>query len=144
MIPELCASCGICAGACPSSTPFRRRSALASGIDLPQHPVATLRAELDRALEARPGAAIVFACAPASPGRGAIEVECAAMVPPAFVQYALRRGAKRVDFTACREGDCEHRLGDRWLRERLAGSRPPALRASVPRERIRLVPPGEA
>ena len=41
--PELCSSCGICAGACPSSSPFRRRSPLASGIDLPQRTVATLR-----------------------------------------------------------------------------------------------------
>ena len=135
--PELCAACGICAGACPSSTPFRIRSALASGIDLPQHPVAQLRAELDRALEDTPGSAVVFACGPARPPSGAIEVECAAMVPPAFVQYALRRGAPRVVFAACRPGDCEHRLGDRWLAERIAGTRQPALRASVPRSQVK-------
>lgn len=143
VIADLCASCGICAGACPSATPFRRRAALASGIDLPQHPIAALRAELDRALALSPGADVVFACAPMARG-GAIEVECAAMVPPAFVQYALRGGASRVVFAACREGDCEHRVGDRWLRERLAGTRAPALRASVPRGAIRLEPPMDA
>jgi coenzyme F420-reducing hydrogenase delta subunit len=58
------------------------------------------------------------------------------MVPPSFVQYALRRGAARVVFATCSEGDCEHRLGDRWLRERLAGARQPALRASVPRTQV--------
>lgn len=137
VIADLCASCGICAGACPSATPFRRRSALASGIDLPQHPVAALRQELDRALEARPGAEIVFAC-PSRGRAGAIEVECAAMVPPAFVQYALRGGAARVAFATCAEGDCEHRVGERWLRERLAGTRAPALRASVPRGFVRI------
>jgi ferredoxin len=138
VIADLCSSCGICAGACPSATPFRRRSILASGIDLPQRPVSALRAELDRALEAGPGAEVVFACAPMA-RRGAIEVECAAMVPPAFVQYALRGGAARVTFATCREGDCEHRLGDRWLRERLAGTRAPALRASVPRDQVQVL-----
>jgi ferredoxin len=135
VIPDLCAACGICAGACPSATPFRRRAPLASGIDLPQHTVARLREELDHALEARPGAVITFACMPSGEA-GDVRVECAAMVPPAFVQYALRRGAARVVFATCPEGDCEHRLGDRWLRERLAGARQPALRASVPRNQV--------
>lgn len=138
VVPDLCASCGICAGACPSSTPFRRGTALASGIDLPGHTVADLRAELDRALASGGGGPIVFACAPAGPPPGAIVVECVAMVPPAFVQYALRRGASDVILAGCPEGDCEHRLGDRWTRERFAGLRPPALRASVPRDRVRL------
>ncbi|MEO5692895.1 MAG: hydrogenase iron-sulfur subunit [Usitatibacter sp.] len=139
VVPDLCASCGICAGACPSATPFRRRTALASGIDLPQHTVSDLRVELDRALAANVGAPIVFACTPAGLAAGAIAVECAAMVPPSFVQYALRGGAAGVILAGCREGDCEHRLGDRWTRERFAGLREPALRAAVPRERVRLV-----
>lgn len=109
-----------------------------TGIDLPGHTIAQLRAELDRRLDAGPGEAIVFACA-SSVLRGAIAVECAAMIPPAFAQYALRRGAAGVVIAACREGDCEHRTGDRWTRERLEGRRAPALRASVPRERVRLL-----
>jgi ferredoxin len=139
VVPDLCAACGICTGACPSSTPFRRHAPLASGIDLPDQTVAMLRVELDRALDASPGAAIVFGCVPGGPAPGAIAVECAAMVPPAFVQYALRRGACGVVLAACREGDCEHRVGDRWTRERLAGVRAPALRAAVPRDRVRFV-----
>ena len=139
VVPDLCAACGICTGACPSSTPFRRHTLLASGIDLPDRTIATLRGELDRALDASPGAAVVFACAPGVPAPGAIVVECAAMVPPAFVQYALRRGAGGVVIAACREGDCEHRTGGRWTRERLDGTRAPALRASVARDRVRLV-----
>jgi ferredoxin len=142
VIPDLCAACGICAGACPSSTPFRRSKRPEmppTGIDLPDRTIAALREALDRALDAAPGAPVTFACIPAGPQPGAIEVECAAMVPPAFVQYALRHGASGVVIAACREGDCEHRLGDRWTRERFAGVRAPALRASVPRERVRLV-----
>ena len=139
VLPDLCASCGICSGACPSSTPFRRRVPLASGIDLPQRTVATLRDELDRALEAGASPVVVFACTPAGLHAGAIAVECAAMVPPVFVQYALRHGARGVVIAGCREGDCEHRLGDRWIGERFSGVRAPALRESVPRERVRVV-----
>lgn len=131
----MCAGCGICAGACPSSTPFRRRAQLTSGIELPQPTLALLRDALDRRLEAQPGGEVVFAC-------GA-DVPCVAMVPPAFVDYALRRGASRVVMAACARGDCEHRLGERWVRERFAGLRPPALHATVPRDRVRLSFRGE-
>lgn len=139
VLPDLCASCGICSGACPSSTPFRRRGPLASGIDLPQRTVATLRDELDRVLDAGGSPVVVFACTPGGLDAGAIAVQCAAMVPPAFVQYALRHGARGVVLAACREGDCEHRIGERWTRERFAGLRAPALRAAVPRDRVRVV-----
>ncbi len=146
MLPDLCAACGICSGACPSSTPFRRMARLASGIDLPGRTVDELRVELDRALDDAGGMVVVFACAPAgiapqaqSPRVATIAVECAAMVPPAFVEYALRSGAAGVVIAGCREGDCEYRLGDRWTQERLARSRKPSLRASVPAQRLRVV-----
>jgi len=137
VLPDLCAACGICAGACPSATPFRRRTPLASGIDLPWRTVQDVRADLDRALaQRRP---IVFAChRDAAPG--AIGVECAAMVPPSFIEYALRAGAADVTIAACREGDCEFRVGDRWMQERIARARQPALRSTVPRERIHVIP----
>jgi ferredoxin len=41
--PSLCASCGICVGACPSSTPFRRTEELRTGIDLPDYSLKVLR-----------------------------------------------------------------------------------------------------
>ncbi len=52
VIPELCASCGICAGACPSSTPFRSIEQLVTGIDMPQQPVGALREEMERKIAA--------------------------------------------------------------------------------------------
>ena len=33
--PDLCVSCGICAGACPSSSPFRNVDELSTGISIP-------------------------------------------------------------------------------------------------------------
>ena len=40
---DLCASCGICVGSCPSSTPFRSAAELVTGIDMPQMPLNGLR-----------------------------------------------------------------------------------------------------
>jgi coenzyme F420-reducing hydrogenase delta subunit/ferredoxin len=144
--PQRCASCGICAGACPSSTPFRSGSDLATGIDLPQAPIRALRASLDRALETlapRP-AIVVFGCASGvevasvrEPGTAPIELVCIAMLPPSFVEYALRAGADGVMVSGCREGDCAYRLGHEILRARLEGSREPRLRARVSRARVR-------
>jgi coenzyme F420-reducing hydrogenase delta subunit len=68
-----------------------------------------------------------------------LPLECAAMLPPSFTEYAVRLGADGVVITGCREGDCEYRLGDRWLQQRFTGEREPRLRAAAPRERIAVV-----
>jgi coenzyme F420-reducing hydrogenase delta subunit/ferredoxin len=146
--PDLCAACGICAGACPSSTPFRSTDALRSGIDLPQLPVRAVRERLDRALAVLKGSPsiVVFGCdcaagvsALARSDTAALTLPCAGMLPPSFVEYALRAGADAVLVTGCREGDCAYRLGDRWTMQRIAANREPHLRASVPRERVHTV-----
>lgn len=144
--PLRCASCGICAGACPSSTPFQSGFDLTTGIDLPQRPMSALRETLDRALAAlatKP-AVVVFGCSSGvavTPLReldvAAIELVCAAMLPPSFVEYALRSGADGVLIAGCREADCEFRLGHELVDARLSGEREPRLRAHVPRSRVR-------
>ncbi len=146
--PDLCAACGICAGACPSSTPFRSAEDFTSGIDLPQFRVATLRAALDEALAAPRGAGsrvVLFGCARAAEVARlgdqdtiALDLICTGMLPPSLIEYALRSGADGVLVTGCRQGECEFRLGNQWVEERLAGSREPHLRASVPPERVRI------
>jgi coenzyme F420-reducing hydrogenase delta subunit/ferredoxin len=162
VLPGLCAGCGICTGACPSSTPFRSGERLATGIDMPQQPIDTVRRALERELLnlARGDSAcassgeslrriVVFGCdqgaqvtAVREPGVAAFSLLCIGMLPPAFVEYALRNGADGVLVAACREGECAYRLGERWLRERLSGAREPHLRPSVPRERVRFIGAG--
>jgi coenzyme F420-reducing hydrogenase delta subunit/ferredoxin len=145
--PELCASCGICAGACPSSTPFRTQAQLKTGIDLPRNSVQALRAKLEAALEELTGTApvVVFGCDHAVPVSGlcatntaCISLPCAGMLPPSFVDYALRNGADGVLVTGCGAGNCNFRLGNQWLVERLEGKREPRLRPAVDRERVRV------
>jgi ferredoxin/coenzyme F420-reducing hydrogenase delta subunit len=142
---DLCASCGICVGACPSSTPFRSVAELVSGIDMPSSPISRLRHELQQALAAStaPQPIVVFGCdrgarvaTLAAPDVTPFSLLCAGMLPPSFVEYALRDGAAAVLVTGCREAGCEFRLGQCWTAERLAGSREPHLRASVPPERV--------
>jgi ferredoxin/coenzyme F420-reducing hydrogenase delta subunit len=144
---DLCVSCGICAGACPSSTPFRSTARLATGIDMPQQPIDTLRRRLRDSLAAARSSRpiVVFGCDHgADVSRLAAEdvhpfsLLCAGQLPPSFVEYALRDGAAGVVVAACREGGCEFRFGERWTAERLHGAREPHLRASVERERVEL------
>jgi hypothetical protein len=130
--PTSAPACGICAGSCPSSTPFRRRETLITGIDMPQLPVNALRQQLEQALAQLAGRTriVVFSCArgaQGSPLAGAdtavIELMCTGMLPPAFVEYALRGGA---------DGVAGERLPRRRLRfppRRSLDQRAPARRA---------------
>jgi coenzyme F420-reducing hydrogenase delta subunit/ferredoxin len=145
VLANLCASCGICAGACPSSTPFRSAEELVTGIDMPQFTIGAAREQMSAALERLSGEArvLVFGCECAGevaalerPGVAAVNLLCTGMLPPSFVEYALRAGADGVLITGCREADCAYRLGNVLTGERLRGEREPHLRANVPRERL--------
>jgi coenzyme F420-reducing hydrogenase delta subunit/ferredoxin len=146
---ELCAGCGVCVGACPSATPWRRGAPFATGIDLPQLPLAELRARLERTIDdtARPAGSarvVVLGCDCAArldglpAGAAMLSAPCVALWPPVFIEHALRRGADGVLVTGCPPSDCTYRLGARWTEERVVGRRLPHLRAQVPRERVRL------
>jgi quinol-cytochrome oxidoreductase complex cytochrome b subunit/coenzyme F420-reducing hydrogenase delta subunit len=142
----LCASCGICVGACPSSTPFRSTEVLLTGIDMPQWPIDMLRRRLSQGLKAMRGERrlVVFGCDQGAqiaslkaPDVLGFSLVCTGMLPPSFIEYALRGGADGVLVAGCREGGCEFRFGQRWSAQRLAGTREPHLRATVPGVRWR-------
>jgi quinol-cytochrome oxidoreductase complex cytochrome b subunit/coenzyme F420-reducing hydrogenase delta subunit len=144
---ELCASCGICVGSCPFSMPFRRGE-LVSGLELPELSTAMLRAETDRAVAALRGRPrlLVFGCdrgygvhALRSTNIATVSLPCIGMLPPAFIDYALRDSlADGVLVTGCREGDCHFRLGIAWIEQRIARERLPHLRRRSPTERIEI------
>lgn len=147
VIPDLCASCGICAGSCPSSTPFRSGAELLTGIDMPHRPVGELRGALQRGLAQLAGknGIVVFGCDHganvaklAGEDVASFSLICTGMLPPSFVEYALRGGAAGVLVTGCRAGGCAFRLGNRWTDERLAGMREPHLRPGPPGKAVRV------
>ena len=145
VLPDLCARCGICAGACPAASPFRA-SGFVTGIDMPTTPLSALHDRLEISLgEIGTGGIIVFGCDQgaatahlAGPQVATFSLSCVGMLPPSFVEFALRGGAAGVLVAACRPGGCTYRLGDRWTEERLTGVREPRLRASVDPTRLHL------
>jgi len=141
----LCVSCGICVGACPSSTPFRRSEELKTGIDLPDLSLRMLREktiEVAATLQA-PTRILVFACGSGGAARrrtDTVHLPCVAMVPPSLIDFVLSRNlADGVVLAGCAEGACYNRLGIVWTQQRIAAERDPYLRARVPRERLATV-----
>jgi ferredoxin/coenzyme F420-reducing hydrogenase delta subunit len=140
--PSLCVSCGICVGACPSSTPFRRSEELKTGIDLPDYSLRQLRERVIAAAATltRPSRVLVLACEHgAAAGRldGTVVLPCVAMMPPSLIDFVLSRDlAEGVVVAGCAESACYNRLGIDWTEQRFARRRDPYLRARVPRERI--------
>jgi len=146
---SLCLSCGICVGACPTATPFREKSSLVPGIDLPDQSTADLREHVTRAASALRGdrRLLVFGC---EGSRGLARLEntetavismtCMAQLPPSFVDFILSRGlADGVVLAGCANGDCQYRLGERWTLQRLNRTRDPRLRKRVDNEKIALL-----
>lgn len=146
--PELCTACGICAGACPSSTPFRSLEELVSGIDMPTYPIRAVRSESRLALDKikSPIKVLVYGCdhaidvgSFASAEIAAISLPCTGNLPPAFIEFALRReGADGVFITGCNMGECHFRQGNTWTEERIAGLREPHLRGNVDLQRVHI------
>ncbi len=144
-----CVRCGICTGACPTATPYRRRSELVAGVELPQRSMAALRTDTLAAARRLQGDAriIVFACGESvdagtlEDGQvGVVRVPCVGHVPPTLLDFTLtRQHADGVLLAGCRDGDCAFRLGVEWTRQRLAARRDPYLRKRVPRGRIQCV-----
>ena len=150
--PSYCVSCGICAGACPTSMPFRRLSDLSPGIDVPDLSMAAVREQVERVGAALTGPVriMVFGCgegvdlsAVKADNIGIVRLNCIGQLPPAFIDYVLsRKLADGVMLTGCTQVTCYHRYGVNWSEQRLAGERDPHLRARVPRGRLQTVWPG--
>jgi len=146
--PALCVGCGICAGSCPTSMPFRTASDLAPGIDLPDHSMAMLREAVQAAAATISGNTriLVFGCehgprvdALASPDARGVAVRCIGQLPPSFIDYVLSRDlADGVVLAGCRRNSCHARKGVEWTEQRLARTRDPQLRARVPAERLKV------
>jgi ferredoxin/coenzyme F420-reducing hydrogenase delta subunit len=145
--PSLCVSCGICAGACPTSMPFRRMSELIPGIDLPDRSIAAIRADTEAEGARIHGETriMVFGCTNAAIAAqvrsghvGVVPVNCTGHLPPAFIDYVLsRKLADGVLLLGCSANACHNRFGMTWTEQRIACTRDPHLRARVPRERLR-------
>jgi ferredoxin len=130
--PSKCVGCGICVASCSSI-----------GTDLNEFGLAAERARIEaqvkQAAASGENVRVLFLCAesgagalpfdavtgrcPALPGWRVVAVPCAGWVHSLSITRLLERGAAGVAIASCGAGSCHYREGDRWLRERLDGSR---------------------
>lgn len=146
--PGMCVSCGICVGACPTATPFRKASALSPGIDLPDLSAAMLRDQIEQASAKLTGSRriMVFTCedgkGPLKPGdsqTAVVGLRCMGQLAPSFVDYILSRDlADGVFMTGCNTSSCQYRAGADWTEQRMARTRDPRLRARIDTELVQL------
>jgi coenzyme F420-reducing hydrogenase delta subunit len=71
------------------------------------------------------------------PGCYIVKFPCSGMIQPLMIEAALKNGADGVVVTGCQIGDCYYREGNKMIRERLLGERPPGLKKTVDRRRVR-------
>ncbi len=144
--PKLCVGCGICAGACPSSTPFRRAVEPITGIDLPDRPIKVLRQDTEQAAArlTGPSSILVYSCRYSVAAKdlensniAVVDLPCIAALPPSFIDYVLsRKLAGGVALVGCPDSGCYNRFGVEWMKDRIDRKRDPHLRQRVPRDRI--------
>ncbi len=142
---DLCISCGICVGSCPTATPFRSRSDLVPGIDLPDRSAATLRDEIVAVGAGKKSPkVVVFACRDDAQtseleraGIDVVNVNCMGQLPPSYVDFALSRGhADGVLLVGCQDGSCLYRYGAKWTEQRFSRQRDPMVRRRVDMSRV--------
>lgn len=148
--PTLCTACGICVGGCHYANPFRQpKATLTAGIDMPDLPVMELRRTVTTRLAALTGQPklLLFGCAHGADvnqltdhATAAIVLPCSGMLPPSFIEFALKQGAAGVLVAGCRENDCYYRLGNTLIGQRLARKRDPHLPKRIQADQVRRVP----
>jgi ferredoxin len=133
--PELCVSCGICAGSCAPM-----------GVGPPGR---TGRDQLARVRDfiagIETGRTVVVCCDRGARGwrarieaEGALvyEVDCAGNLHTSVIELLVRGGAAGVLVIACPPRDCWNREGPRWLSQRIYHDREAELQPRVDRRRV--------
>lgn len=69
-------------------------------------------------------------------GAYVVRYPCSGMIQPLQIEAALKAGAEGVIVTGCQLGDCYYREGNKMIRERILGDRPPGLKKAVDRRRV--------
>ncbi len=141
--PDLCTSCGICAGACapmgvgpPGRTgkdQLRRAT-----VFIERHPVGPRDVVILSCRQGAVGAAETFEGAHVYP------LNCSGNLHSSVVEYFVRSGAGGVLVAACPPRDCWNREGPVWTEQRLYHDREAELQPRVDKARVRMVHAGEA
>ncbi len=137
--PDLCVSCGICAGSC---APMGVGPPGRNGRDQ----LAQVRAFL-AGPDFRVGGIVAICCdrgaarfGPLLREDGAVmyPVDCAGSLHTSVIEFMVRSGSGGVLVLACPPRDCWNREGPRWLNERMYHDREAELQARVDRRRVKI------
>jgi coenzyme F420-reducing hydrogenase delta subunit/Pyruvate/2-oxoacid:ferredoxin oxidoreductase delta subunit len=129
-----CSGCGTCLGSCNFNA-----------IKIGEKNLEKMKGDISRLLKPKGYTPLIlgFVCEHAqkvddlTEGRGGLgdlqgirilPLRCLGMINPTIITHAFDEGADGVFLVGCKIGDCYYRLGNRWLRERLSGSRAPVLK----------------
>ena len=66
-----------------------------------------------------------------------VELTCSGMIQPIMLEEAFKAGAEGVFVMGCQIGDCHFREGNKWCQERLLGQRPPNIKKTVDKNKVR-------
>lgn len=66
-----------------------------------------------------------------------VQVPCSGMIQPRMIESAFNSGADGVIAMGCQIGDCHFREGNKFCRERILGQRPPMIKKTVPKNRLK-------
>jgi quinol-cytochrome oxidoreductase complex cytochrome b subunit/coenzyme F420-reducing hydrogenase delta subunit/Pyruvate/2-oxoacid:ferredoxin oxidoreductase delta subunit len=143
--PDVCVSCGICAGSC---APMGVGPPGRDGRDQ----LTRVRSFL---AERRPGPTdvVVIACAYGAGELAGLErfhdalvypVSCAGSLHTSVVEFMVRAGAGGVLVASCPVRDCWNREGPKWAAQRLFEGREAELQDRVDRARVRMTHAGPA
>ena len=66
-----------------------------------------------------------------------VELTCSGMIQPIMLEEAFKQGAEGVFVMGCQIGDCHFREGNKWCQERLLGQRPPNIKKTVDKNKVR-------
>lgn len=66
-----------------------------------------------------------------------VRVPCSGIIQPRMIESAFNSGAQGVIAMGCQIGDCHFREGNKFCRERLLGLRPPLIKKTVPKNRLK-------
>ena len=66
-----------------------------------------------------------------------LEMICSGMIQPSMIEEGFKQGADDVFVMGCQIGDCHFREGNKWCQERLLGLRPPNIKKTIDKNRVR-------
>ena len=66
-----------------------------------------------------------------------VSLTCSGEIQPLMIEHAFKSGADGVFVMGCEIGDCHFREGNKWCQSRLLGDRPPNIKKTVPKEKLR-------